>query len=71
VESVPVKRESEHSEQQMPPGERWLALLQGRSADRVPTDYQATDEVTARLLPDLDCADEAALWWKLRCLTRV
>jgi len=51
---------------QMTPRQRWLALLEGKSADRVPTDYQATDEVTARLLADLDCPDEAALWRRLR-----
>ena len=45
--------------------QRWLALLNGKTADRVPTDYQATDEVTSRLLGDLDCSDEAALWRRL------
>lgn len=50
----------------MTPRERWLALLAGRQADRVPTDYQATPEVTARLLADLGCADESALWERLR-----
>jgi len=50
----------------MTPRQRWLALLDGRSADRIPTDYQATGEVTARLLVDLDCADEESLWQKLR-----
>jgi uroporphyrinogen decarboxylase len=49
----------------MTPRQRWLALLEGRSADRVPTDYQATPEVTARLLRDLDCPDEEALWRRL------
>jgi uroporphyrinogen decarboxylase len=52
------------------PRERWLALLEGGSADRIPTDYQATDEVTARLLRDLGCADEESLWNKLRVDTR-
>jgi len=47
------------------PRQRWLALLEGKSADRIPTDYQATDEVTARLLKALGCADEAALWRRL------
>ena len=47
------------------PRQRWLALLEGRTPDRIPTDYQATDEVTARLLRDLDCADEDALWRRL------
>ena len=50
---------------EMTPRQRWLALLDGRSVDRITTDYQATGEVTARLLDDLDCADEPALWRKL------
>jgi uroporphyrinogen decarboxylase len=50
---------------EMTPRQRWLALLDGKSPDRVPTDYQATDEVTARLLADLNCPEEAALWRKL------
>ncbi len=49
----------------MTPRERWLALLDKRPADRIPTDYQATPEVTARLLEDLGCADEDALWRRL------
>lgn len=49
----------------MTPRERWLALLAGKTPDRIPTDYQATPEVTARLLVDLDCPDEAALWRRL------
>jgi uroporphyrinogen decarboxylase len=56
------------SERQVPmtPRQRWLALLDGRSADRIPTDYQATDEVTARLLKDLECPDETTLWTRLQ-----
>lgn len=50
----------------MTPRERWLALLAGERADRIPTDYQATSEVTARLLTELDCSEEAALWRRLR-----
>jgi uroporphyrinogen decarboxylase len=50
---------------EMTPRGRWLALLDEKPPDRVPTDYQATDEVTARLLADLDCPDEASLWRKL------
>ena len=49
----------------MTPRQRWLALLHRRQPDRIPTDYQATPEVTARLLKDLDCEDEPALWRKL------
>ncbi len=47
------------------PRQRWLALLDGRRADRIPTDYQATPEVTARLMRELDCDEEDALWRKL------
>jgi uroporphyrinogen decarboxylase len=49
----------------MTPRERWLAILAGERTDRVPTDYQATEEVTERLLRDLDCADEESLWRRL------
>ncbi len=49
----------------MTPRERWLAILHRQQTDRIPTDYQATPEVTSRLLRDLDCTDEAALWKRL------
>ncbi|MEE8451521.1 MAG: uroporphyrinogen decarboxylase family protein [Thermoguttaceae bacterium] len=49
----------------MTPRQRWLSLLDGRPADRIPTDYQATDEVTSRLLRELDCPDEEALYDRL------
>ena len=49
----------------MTPRERWLALLAGKTPDRIPTDYQATEEVTARLRRDLGCADDEALYRKL------
>lgn len=49
----------------MTPRERWLALLAGKTPDRTATDYQATPEVTARLLDDLSCADKMALWRRL------
>jgi uroporphyrinogen decarboxylase len=51
---------------EMTPRQRWLGLLAGGAVDRAATDYQATAEVTARLLGDLDCADEEALYRKLR-----
>lgn len=51
---------------EMTPRQRWLALLEGRSADRIPADYQAAPEVTARLLRELNCADEETLWRRLR-----
>jgi uroporphyrinogen decarboxylase len=49
----------------MTPRQRWLALLDNQPVDRIPTDYQATPEVTSRLLADLGCADEDALWRRL------
>ncbi|MBM4017294.1 MAG: uroporphyrinogen-III decarboxylase-like protein [Planctomycetes bacterium] len=49
----------------MTPRERWLALLAGERPDRIPTDYWATAEVTARLMRDLKCADADALYRKL------
>ena len=55
----------------MTPRERWVALFEGRHPDRIPTDYQATPEVTARLLRDLDCADEDALWRRLHVDKRI
>jgi uroporphyrinogen decarboxylase len=49
----------------MTPRERWLALLNREKPDRIPTDYWATDEVTARLLKELKCNDTEALYDKL------
>lgn len=50
----------------MTPRERWVALLEGRTPDRIPTDLWATGEVYARLLRDLGCATHEALWRRLR-----
>ena len=49
----------------MTPRERWLALLSGRKADRVPCDYWGTGEITIRLQRDLGCESERALWERL------
>ena len=49
----------------MTPRERWLAVLAGREPDRIPTDYQATPEVTERLQAELGCEDQVALWRRL------
>ncbi len=49
----------------MTPRQRWLALLDRKTPDRVPTDYQATDEVTVRLRNVLGCADNEAFYRKL------
>lgn len=55
----------------MTPRERWLAILAGKEPDRIPVDWAATPEVTARLLKELDCADERALWRKLHVDGRI
>ncbi len=47
------------------PLERWQATLQRRPVDRIPTDYWATPEATARLLAHLRCADASALYRRL------
>ena len=44
------------------PKQRWQAVLAGQTPDRIPRDYWATDEVTARLLQELGCRDEQALF---------
>jgi len=49
----------------MTPRERWLCLFQGTRPDRVPSDYWGTGEITARLLRDLNCADEREMWERL------
>jgi uroporphyrinogen decarboxylase len=49
----------------MTPRERWQAVLSGGIPDRIPRDYWATDEVTARLLRDLGCATERELYERL------
>lgn len=55
----------------MTPRQRWLALLERKPVDRIPTDYTATPEVTARLLTELGCADERSLWEKLHIDGRI
>jgi uroporphyrinogen decarboxylase len=55
----------------MTPRERWLAILASKETDRIPVDWAATPEVTARLLQALGCADETALWRKLHVDGRI
>ncbi|MEK7993660.1 MAG: uroporphyrinogen-III decarboxylase-like protein, partial [Planctomycetota bacterium] len=45
----------------MSPRERWQAVLNRQKPDRVPMDYQATDEFTAKFKKHLNCStlDEA------------
>lgn len=49
----------------MTPRQRWHALFNHQTPDRIPTDYQATHEVTQRLIKDLNCTDEHEVWRKL------
>jgi uroporphyrinogen decarboxylase len=49
----------------MTPRERWLAVLNRQTPDRVPMDYWATGETTAALLRHLGCADEWELYRRL------
>jgi uroporphyrinogen decarboxylase len=51
--------------------ERWLALLAGKPTDRIPVDLTATPEVMSRLLRELNCANERALWEKLHVDGRI
>ena len=55
----------------MTPRERWLAILAGKETDRIPVDLTATPEVSGRLLKELNCADERALWQALHVDGRV
>lgn len=50
------------SKETMSPRERWLAVLNRQKPDRVPMDYWATHEVTARLREYLGCETERALF---------
>jgi uroporphyrinogen decarboxylase len=49
----------------MTPRDRWLALFANEKPDRIPTDYWATDEVTARLQRELRCATKEELYCRL------
>lgn len=49
----------------MTPRQRWLALLAGKSPDRVPVDYWATGEFTRKLKKAMGCDTDEALWTKL------
>lgn len=49
----------------MTPRERWLAVLKRQNPDRVPMDYWATDETTARLMKHLGCTSKKEMLEKL------
>jgi len=50
---------------EMTPRQRWLAILQRKQPDRVPTDFWSTPEVLSRLKHELNCADDESLWQRL------
>ncbi len=50
---------------EMTPRERWLALLNGEQADRVPTDYWTTGEFDQKLMRHLGVSDRESLYRKL------
>ena len=49
----------------MTPRERWLAVLQRKTPDRVPMDYWTTEEARDKLLHHLGLADERAMLRRL------
>jgi uroporphyrinogen decarboxylase len=49
----------------MTPRERWLAVLRRQTPDRVPMDYWATAEATARLGEHLGCANTREIFARL------
>ncbi len=49
----------------MTPRERWLAVLHRECPDRVPMDYWATAEATAKLKKHLGCAEDQAMYERL------
>jgi uroporphyrinogen decarboxylase len=49
----------------MTPRERWLAVLTHQQPDRVPMDYWATPEATAKLMKHLGCSSEREMLQKL------
>jgi len=49
----------------MTPRERWLAVLSRQQPDRVPMDYWATKEATAKLMRHLGCPNKRLMLQKL------
>ncbi|HQO36249.1 MAG TPA: hypothetical protein PLG59_16415 [bacterium] len=50
----------------MTPRERWLAVLNRQTPDRIPCDFWGTPEVIERLMNELGCTTEDDLWRKLQ-----
>ncbi len=46
----------------MTPRERWIAAIQRKPFDRIPSDFWATGEVVQTLLKELQCHSEDELW---------
>ena len=49
----------------MTPKERWLSVLARRQPDRIPMDYWATPEATAKLMKHLRCNTEREMLERL------
>ena len=52
-------------QESMTPKERWLAVLQRKTPDRVPMDYWGTDETMAMLMRHLGCSEPWDVFRKL------
>ena len=63
--SIRKRHETTMPQESMTPKERWLAVLQGKTPDRVPMDYWGTDETTAMLMRHLECDEPWDLFRKL------
>ncbi len=50
------------SKETMTPRDRWLAVLNRRTPDRIPMDYWATPEVTKKLMEHLKCRNEIEMY---------
>jgi len=55
----------------MTPRERWLAVIERGKPDRVPTDYQATPEATAKLMKHLGASSLEEVFERLHIDARV
>ncbi len=58
-EGVSMRKET------MAPVERWQAVLTGKTPDRVPMDYWATNEATEKVMAYLGCASVGAMYERL------
>lgn len=49
----------------MTPKQRWMARFEGRTPDRIPTDYWTTPEFHDKIKQELGCQEDEDLWVKL------